>query len=204
MSVCYFHDIKGVPVFLSLEKGAELTRLALANKDVMWRFSMAARNGPERREAQKLEKQYLLAEYRREPERFKSRWSVFDLRGVAAQDNLFRALSAYAAFNRKQLGFRDNRHVCDPLGDWMREIEHDARWPYGRMYEVVFYCRHHRLEVLISTDAVESISGTLSDLRIESRHYVLVCSAERVTLKPPDELISLPNHGPKADAQTRS
>ena len=109
---------------------------------------------------------YLLQLQKERPQEFKT-LTTFSCYEEEAKDNLYALLDEFGGYYSKQrvglfsapyYGFRElhQKLVCDFFGD-----DYDLRFPIGKRY---YFCYAHKsgsAEILIDTDEVESLHGTL-------------------------------------------
>ena len=186
--------VKDKPVFLHADLWNQIREQALAHKDPKFRISSMIQGHAEAKEADRLIRQYINAQYKNDPASFESRFVQFDLVGNSAQENTWDILYDYCDLF-KCGWLSDMRDAMSSMLD--DYLGNSYAYPQGKSFMLVLgvhpvglFSRILPLKckpitnIVIDCSSVLRMSGSLSCFRLTLTQIELDCSNGQVTVLP--------------------
>lgn len=185
--------IKKEPVFLSSDRYSQLENYVYGDQAAMHSALRTMGGMKESKVKDKLMFKALTEFYITDPENFPADWVEFDLMGLEASENIWDLLYDYSCI----YGYTsvvDLRDTSDPLSIYL--ADDDYQYPMGKVFGFNHFGKSQKwwrnysnkmdgrtLQVIINTQKINRIKGTLKAFIVEFDHYMMFCG-KYIAIKP--------------------
>lgn len=188
-----YYIVNKQPVFLSYARHKDLEHIISKDKNSLWEISSKITGHKENKEKQKLMFNTLNKKYLDNPDKFKSEWIEFDLKGKEASENVWDLLYNYCHFYGHAF-LSDSRDFSEKLiADYEGEL---YSYPMGKVFAINHFIKFvkwwwkftHKVNrkttrVIIDSMKVNCLKGNLKEFEVYFDNYKLLCDKNRKILR---------------------
>ncbi len=177
--------VKRQPVYIPFSRMQELKEELLKEKSAQYRVASIIAGSRENEETSRIIRQFLLAEYEKDPSRFYSEWVKFNIVGEEASKEIWPLLHCYCLYYgyaslvdlRTTMNvIMDNLHSTDmeyPMGKAFI-LEHQVR-PARWWWKYTHRMANRKIQVLIIPKLAYRLAGELKDFTIYTKSLRIKC-----------------------------